>query len=268
MPYSSPIRDRNLDTNNKQIIIVLIILVMMISLSLYGLFALSNHLVNFIPVSFEQKLGSLIVSNFEQKNQLSTTQINLNQLLDKMEQKLSPNTPAKRDYQIIYIPEDVVNAIALPGDKIVIYQGLLKKIESENELVMILGHEIGHFAHRDHLRSIGNTILMKMIINYFLGGSEILQSGADLTNLIVNAQYSQNQERQADLFGLNLLYQYYGHVNGATDFFNRLNEEEKTDPKIAFLSSHPLPKKRIINLEKLIRKNNYPSKEKTILKIT
>ncbi|AFZ48080.1 peptidase M48 Ste24p [Cyanobacterium stanieri PCC 7202] len=268
MPYSSPIHDRNLDTNNKQIIIVLIMFATMITLILYGLFALSNHLVDFIPVSFEQKIGALILGDFEQGNQINNTQIQLNKLLDKIEQKLPLDTPEKRDYQVIYVSEDVVNAIALPGDKIVIYQGLLEKIESENELVMILGHEIGHFAHRDHLRSIGNLILMKMVINYFLGGSEILQSGADLTNLIVNAQYNQNQEKKADLFGLNLLYQYYGHINGATDFFLRLNKEEKTNPEIAFLSSHPLPKKRIINLEKLIKENNYPSKEKTILQIS
>ncbi|MBE9223149.1 M48 family metallopeptidase [Cyanobacterium stanieri LEGE 03274] len=268
MPYSSPIRDRNSDTNNRQVIIVLIIFLTVISLIIYGLFAVINNVVNFIPISVEQRIGSLVVPSFERKNLANITNQQLNQLLDNLENKLPENSLVKRDYEIIYVPENVVNAIALPGNKIVIYEGLLKEVESENELMMILGHEIGHFANRDHLRSIGHLILIRIVINYFLGGSEILQSGADLSNLIVNARYSQNQEQKADLFGINLLNKYYDHVNGATDFFQRLNEEAKNNLNIAFLSSHPLPEKRVRRLEKLIKENNYSIKDKTALNIT
>lgn len=268
MPYSSPIRDRNSDTNNKQIIIVLIIFATVVCLIIYSLFVITNNLVNFIPVSFEQQIGKLIVNNFKEKSQSSSTQQQLNILLNHLEQKIPEDNIAKRNYELIYIEEDTINALALPGDTIVIYEGLLEDIESENELMMILGHEIGHFANRDHLRSIGNLILMRMVINYFLGGSEILQSGADLSNLIVNAQYSQNQEKKADIFGLNLLYRYYGHVNGATDFFQRLNKQQRNQESIAFLSSHPLPKTRIKHLEKLIKENNYPMENKKALEIT
>ncbi|WP_083260509.1 M48 family metallopeptidase [Cyanobacterium sp. IPPAS B-1200] len=267
MPYSSPISDRTSEPKARQIIILLIIFGSIITFFLYGLFSLANNLVNFIPISVESKIGSLVVPSFEKKSKSNNTEKQLNQLLDNIEQKLSNDSLEKRDYQTIYIAEDTVNAIALPGDKIVIYEGLLKEIESENELVMILSHEIGHFANRDHLRSIGNIILMKMVINYFLGGFEILQSGADLTNLVVNAQYSQTQEKKADIFGINLLYKYYGHVNGATDFFERLEKEEKTPKFTQFLSSHPLPRKRVKNLERLIKENNYPLKDKKLLTI-
>ncbi|MGY6530035.1 MAG: M48 family metallopeptidase [Cyanobacterium sp.] len=267
MPYYSPISDRTVEPKKRQLLILLIVFGSIITLVLYSLFAITNNLVNFIPISVEERIGSLIVPNFEKKSSSNNTQKQLNLLLDNIEKKLPKDSPENRDYQILYIAEDVVNAIALPGNTIVIYQGLLEQVESENELVMILSHEIGHFANRDHLRSIGNIILIKLTINYFLGGFEIVQSGADLTNLVVNAQYSQTQEKKADIFGINLLYQYYGHVNGATDFFKRLSKEENAPKFTQFLSSHPLPKKRIKNLEQLIKKNNYPLKEKKVLAI-
>ena len=61
--------------------------------------------------------------------------------------------------------------------------------------------------------------------------------------MIVNAQYSQTQEIEADKFGLHLLNEYYHHVAGATDFFTKLQSEKKINDNIAFLYSHPLPQK-------------------------
>ena len=49
----------------------------------------------------------------------------------------------------------------------VIYQGLLAQAESENELMMVLGHELGHFANRDHLRGLGRALLVQIAIAAF-----------------------------------------------------------------------------------------------------
>ncbi len=42
--------------------------------------------------------------------------------------------------------------------------------------MMILGHELGHFAHRDHLRSLGNVLVLRMTISYLLGDATIFKS--------------------------------------------------------------------------------------------
>ncbi|MEP0779976.1 M48 family metalloprotease [Microcoleus sp. ZQ-A2] len=49
--------------------------------------------------------------------------------------------------------------LALPGDAIVIYADLVQQAKSQNELMMVLGHELGHFAHRDHWRGLGGAYL-------------------------------------------------------------------------------------------------------------
>ncbi|MDJ0690166.1 MAG: M48 family metalloprotease [Xenococcaceae cyanobacterium MO_188.B32] len=80
---------------------------------------------------------------------------------------------------------------------------------------------------------------------------------------IANARYSQSQETQADVFGLTLLNQTYGHVAGATDFFTRLSREE--NKSISFLSTHPNSQKRIKAIERLVKQNNYQIKERSPL---
>ena len=173
-----------------------------------------------IPISWEQKLGALIVPAYEQKAKDSPQQEILNNLLDRLESKLDNKSAEKRDYQVIYIPEKNVNAFAIPGDVIGIFEGLVKEVKSENELMMILGHELGHFANRDHFRSLGKTLAIRVAIASIFGDSGTLANTVGvLIENISNASYSQSQEYQEDEFGLILLNKTYGHVTGATDFF-------------------------------------------------
>ncbi|HIA01310.1 MAG TPA: hypothetical protein EYN66_05285 [Myxococcales bacterium] len=51
--------------------------------------------------------------------------------------------------------DDDVNAFAAPGGRIYLTRGLLRKVKNENELAFIVGHELGHFKHKDQLRALG-----------------------------------------------------------------------------------------------------------------
>lgn len=253
--------EKNKPVSNRELLTLLTILIAVI-LILFWLFnLLLNNLINFIPVSVEQKLGSIIVPLYQEKAQPSPQQNTLNTLLDKLEQKLDNQG---RNYQVFYLPEDTVNAVAIPGDTILIYQGILKEIESENELMMILGHELGHFHNRDHLRGIGRQLIFPLILSYFTGDSTILQGAiVTISQSIGNAQFSQSQEKLADKFGLELLEKYYHHVAGATDFFERISH--KRDTQFDILATHPNPAKRVKILNDIIRKNHYKIDSKTPL---
>ena len=260
MSYFSPSNPKNAPPSNRQFLIVIGMFLGAVALVFWLLGLFINSIITAIPPEVEQKLGTVITPIYEQQAQPSPQQKTLNQLLDRLENNLPQNQQSLRDYQVLYIPEPTVNALALPGDRIVIYQGLLKKVSSENELMMVLGHELGHFAHRDHLRSLGNALLIRACLGFFLGDLGIFQIPVgNSVEAIANAQYSQSQEKQADAFGLTLLNKTYGHVAGATDFFNRLSQAGNNS--ISFLSSHPTSQKRIRELKLLIKQNNYLSLE-------
>ena len=116
---------RNPPPSNHQLLILLGMFISFVLVIFWLLGLLVNGIVWLIPPSVEQKLGAFVIPAFEQA-QPSPVQDTLNQLLDRLETHLSPEQ--KRDYQILYIPQPTVNAVALPGNAIIIYQGLLEKI--------------------------------------------------------------------------------------------------------------------------------------------
>lgn len=244
--------DRNPPPSNRQLLKLLGIVGALVIFLFWTFGAIANQLIWWIPPSVEQQLGRVMVPIFERQAYPSATQTELNQLLDRLETYLPQKQKDKRNYQLLYIPDPTINAMALPGDRIVVYRGLLQQVKSENELMMVLGHELGHFAHRDHLRGLGQALLWQVVLGTVFGdpGSLSAIAGAGAARLST-AQFSQQQELQADTFGLTLLEQIYGHAGGATDFFITMGK--KSGDRIDWLDSHPTSKKRVQALKKRIQ---------------
>jgi predicted Zn-dependent protease len=204
--------------------------------------------VPFVPVSVERKLGSAITAGFKKKTSLgkeSRVQSILDTLLPHLE-----NNPFAISISVAQTSQ--VNALALPGGHIVIFDGLLKEVTSDRELAFVIGHEIGHFVNRDHLRGMGRGLSLALIA-VLLGGDNQL-SGALLGPLNISEQrFSQKQESRADAVGLDLLQKAYGTTDGSVSFFKKLEKEKKISEFAYFFASHPSPQKRIARLEKLIR---------------
>ena len=248
--------DRNPPPKKRQILFFLGLFLGTIALIVWGAVLLVDLAVAQIPPEVEQQLGRAIVPVFAEQAQAGPVQEALNALLDRLERQAPAEATTDRDYQVLYVPQEVVNAIAIPGDRVIIYQGLLEQMESENELMMVLGHELGHFAHRDHLRGLGRGIAVRVALAAVLGDvgtlGSIAISGAE--NLS-SSQYSQGQETQADDFGLDLLVGHYGNAAGATDFFQRLSAEGGRGWD--FLASHPNPDRRVRQIEAWVQERGY-----------
>lgn len=117
---------------------------------------------------------------------------------------------------------DEPNALAFPGGLIVVTTGLLDKVETENELAFVLGHELGHFRNRDHIRGLGRGVALSIALAAVSGKSGSLALGTTVADVTLRG-VSRRQEIEADAFGLALVNSAYGHVDGAGDFFARLD---------------------------------------------
>ena len=186
----------------------------------------------------------------------------LQDLLDRLQKDC---TRLPYDFQVHVYREKTVNALALPGGHILVFTGLLDKVASENELAFVLAHELGHYAHRDHLRGIGRALVF-MAMSAFLFGPDsrignLMAQGLHLTEM----SFSRRQELQADVFALNALYCLYGHAGGATDFFHRMASAR--DPGVFghYFATHPRNQQRIDRLNALINEKKMGRKEKTAL---
>ncbi len=216
-----------------------------------------------LPLGIEQQLGNVMAPAYDRMGTNAPSQVALQKLLDRLVAEL-PSPQRERQYKLIYIDNETVNAGAVPGDRVLVFRGLVAQSESENELMMVLGHELGHFANRDHLRGLGQQLLLQLTLGWLMGDVGSLQTIATSGVVALNeAQFSQQQERQADELGLTLLQKRYGHAAGATDFFDRMSQqnESKTD----WLDSHPAPARRVETLRDLIRQRGYQVGPKTNL---
>lgn len=208
--------------------------------------------VKHIPPKFEKALGTHLETSLKLKKNTM-----LEHLLENITVNIPSDSPmANRTFRIAVMKNEQVNAIAIPGDLIVIFSGLLDEVKSENELSMIIGHELGHFANRDHLTRLGRGLVLAILTNIIISEASASKVTSFFTDTIV-AQYSQSQESAADEYGLTLLVKQYGHAAGATDFFERITKKTKNSKLAHLFASHPHPEQRVNAIQDLIKKNHY-----------
>ena len=158
------------------------------------------------------------------------------------------------------------NAMALPGGLIVVTTGLLDQVESENELAFVLGHELGHYRNRDHLRALGRGLILGLLFAVTTG-SDVSSVGINVADLTLRS-FNRKQELSADEFGLELVYTQYGHVDEAWRLFERWDDgEDALFDVVGYTSTHPQPEDRIEVLDEYAKSRGWPvSGEVTSLK--
>ncbi len=197
---------------------------------------------------FEARLGAAVSPRFHVVGQDDSRQRCLQQLADRIQDRCV-HLPYHFKVQLVEDPR--INAFALPGGIIMVLTGLLDRVETENELAFILGHEMGHFANRDHLRRMGRTLVLLAVVTIVFGPD------SSLNNLVTGAMglaelgFSRQQETAADQFGLKVLKCFYGNSCGADDFFAKIPKESDPGRFGHYFSSHPENRRRISHLRSL-----------------
>ena len=227
-----------------------------IVVGLYGLLGLALDLiVPRLSVDFENRLGGLLAHAVPASREGTSPQQRWVQDLTDRFQHRCVKLPYS--FRIHISPQKEVNALALPGGRIVVFQGLLDQISSENELVFVLGHEMGHYAHRDHLRGLGRSLVFMSLAVFLFGPDNSAASFLAHTMGLVELSFSRQQEVAADEFGLAALNCLYGHVGGATDFFGKIHADRDPGAWGHYFTSHPANARRIAHLNALARQRGY-----------
>jgi len=135
------------------------------------------------------------------------------------------------------------NAVALPGGRIYVFEGLIEKSERADELAGVLAHEIGHVAQRDGTRSIlqsaGISFLFGMLLGDFVGGGAVV-IGA---RAVLQSSYSRDVESAADRYGVELMERAGGDPRALGTVLTRLSGA--IHPGADILSDHPDTQARV-----------------------
>lgn len=154
-------------------------------------------------------------------------------------------------YQLSVLDLSMPNAVAVPGGHVQVSPALLKAINAETGLAMVLAHELGHHQGRHSLKRLGRGLMYGMAMALLFGDAGSSPLGLSL--VAAESSYSRKQEREADEFGLKLVYETYGHTREALEFFETIHREYKSDTSrwSSFFASHPYTPDRIAHLREL-----------------
>ncbi|SDR72828.1 M48 family metallopeptidase [Pseudomonas oryzae] len=186
----------------------------------------------------------------------------LAQRVNNVTRRLIAQTPVFRpdavrwNWETNVIASDELNANVGPGGKVIVYSGLIQKLNlTDDELAAVLGHEIAH-ALREHSREAMSKAygaeIAKQSAATLLGlgqvGSELtgaaLQYGMTLPN-------SRGNENEADLIGLELAARAGYDPNAAITLWNKMSRAGNGAPP-EFMSTHPSSSTRVANLKAAI----------------
>ncbi|MXV50731.1 M48 family metalloprotease [Pedobacter sp. HMF7647] len=227
----------------RNLIIASVILVVLLSAAyLWILPGIVGFFITKIPQGTEISLGDRMYESYISGRIINSKQTRLiNSFVKKM------NFGTDYPIRVTVVESSQVNAFAMPGGRIVVFTGILEKMNKYEELAALLAHETAHVTNKHSLRAIGRNlsgyIFISLIFNDVNGIMSVLIDNANTLN---NLSFSRSLEQEADNEALRTLQNNRINQHGVEWLFKRLSNEGQVQ-YFKFLSTHPLTKERIKN---------------------
>ena len=226
---------------------------------------LADQMVEKIPIEWEVTVGQSILKMLPvaQKPDPEVLKV-LQDTVDFLKQSL-PGNPY--ELKVYVLPIEQVNALALPGGPIVIFEGLIDKAESPEELAGVLAHEIQHILLRHSTRGILRNLAKSMLVTLFLGDvNSVMEGIVQLAGQLETLGLSREMEAEADQKGMELILAANIDPHGMIRIFKKLMQEDFSQKKLpkgkpvseendlsSYFSTHPSSQNRLARLEKQMR---------------
>ncbi len=222
--------------------------------AIYGVPELATRLVPFVPVSVERKLGEAVDKDVHaslDSQHLGSafacgrgpSELPGRAALDKLVGKLEAAAalPVALRVDVVRRPEP--NAVALPGGRVYVNQGLVDQAQTPDELAGVLAHEMGHVAARDGTRVVlqtaGLSFLFGMMLGDFVGGGAVVIAA----KTVLKSSYSRRVESAADAYSTALMQKAGGDPHALGVILARIVADKAHG--MAILRDHPETKDRI-----------------------
>ena len=220
----------------------------------------SHAIATLLPDKARAKLGSHVIASMTGERRVCDDARGL-AALKRLTEKLSKASGSPASFQVTVVDWGLLNAFAVPGERIITTRKLIAKAEGPDEVAGVLAHEIGHGLEMHPETGIVRAIGLSAAIELMLGGS-----GGTLANIgaaLAQLSYSRDAEREADDHALRLMKNAGIAPQGFAAFFKRMKKEEidfggdGTRKAIDMVSTHPNTDERIAKIDRQVA---YPTK--------
>ena len=167
----------------------------------------------------------------------------------------------KAQTPLLVFDDNAVNAFALPGNKIGVYEGIFRAARNQDQLAAVIGHEVAHVVAHHANERVSTTTATQMGVNVAqaaAGGTGtgsgqlvgLLGAGATMGVIL---PFNRKQESEADVVGLDLMAKAGFNPAQAIPLWENMSRIGKEKPP-EFLSTHPSDETRLNGLKKALPK--------------
>ena len=169
-----------------------------------------------------------------------------------VQSSIARETPYKYEFHLL-ADQQTINAFALPGGQVFITYALLSKLQNEDQLAGVLGHEIGHVLGKHSAERIGESDFWRTVSTGASVGADMggLVGGIGQKTLLTNGR---DDELESDDLGVKFMLQAGYNPEEMIGVMQILKAAAGPNRTPEFQSTHPDPDNRIEKIQESIEK--------------
>ena len=211
-----------------------------------------------IPLGDDVALGAAAFAEVKAKEKISTDPVandRVRRIGKRIAAAVGDALPGAKWEFVVFDAPKTVNAFALPGGKVGVYSGLLDLAESDDEVAIVMGHEIGHVTARHGAERMTEGVIIAaggVLLDSTTSGKrnhDLLLTGYGLASTGSILAFSRKHESEADYIGLRYAAKAGYNPMAAITFWRKMAKEGSGPRMPAFLSTHPSHDRRIADLQ-------------------
>ena len=217
---------------------------------LYGMPLAADRLAPLVPASFERRIGDVAEQQVKLIFGDKVCSSPAGQAaFTKLVTTLRDAAGLDFSVQTAVLASPVPNAFALPGGKVFVFDSLLAKANSPDEIAGVIAHEFGHLKHRDNMRGMiyngGTSFLIGLLFGDITGSSAVIFTSRTL----ITSANSREAETAADTFSIEVMQKLGRPPKAMGELMLRVTGKEG-GKGLTIISSHPLTEDRLARMSK------------------
>ena len=226
------------------------VVVLVLGAYLYGLPAAARAVAAHIPLETEQAVAEDALQWLDQRwFKPSRLPADQTRRIEEGFRRLTAGLPYEQHYRLEFRDAADIgeNAFALPGGTIIVTDQMVSAAATDEEVISVLAHEIGHIELRHIMRHVLQDSAIAVLVAAVTSDAASLGVAvAGMPVVLAQAEYSREFEAEADEFGFALLKRRGYSPEAFASLMERLSRDSRESEKtFAFLSSHPVSERRI-----------------------
>ena len=217
-----------------------------------------------VPVGQEAAMGAATFTDIKGKEKISNDPVandRVRRIGERIAAVAGKDLPNANWEFVVFDAPDTINAFALPGGKVGVYTGLLKVAGSDDEIAVVMGHEIAHVTARHGSErmtqaaavALGGILLSESVLKDNEHRDEWLAAYGVGATVGLLLPYSRLDESEADHIGLVYAARAGYDPRAAITFWRKMaGESAKRAKPPEILSTHPSDETRIRRLQEMM----------------